>query len=115
LERFLNLVFLINLFGFYKSSQTCDKHTNDNSYLGTEGVQHIKANIYNINFSQTHGQRDTCGDMLQEQNMRASIHKRSVYACITYVLGGVWFLANACHTTLVAATVHWPVIGLHVS
>ena len=37
--------FLINLFGdtniariFYKSSQTCGTHTNNDSYLGTEGV-----------------------------------------------------------------------------
>jgi hypothetical protein len=37
--------FLINLFGdtnvahiFYKSSQTCGMHTNDNKYKGTERV-----------------------------------------------------------------------------
>jgi hypothetical protein len=37
--------FLTKLFGdtnvthiFYKSSQTCHMHTNDDTYLGTEGV-----------------------------------------------------------------------------
>jgi hypothetical protein len=41
----LNLVFLINLFGdtnvariFYKSSQSCDTHTDDDNLLGTEGI-----------------------------------------------------------------------------
>jgi len=46
----------------------------------------IKKQIFNnINFSQTYEQRDTCGDMLEEQNMLTSIHKRTVYACTTVV------------------------------
>jgi hypothetical protein len=41
--------FLINLFGdinithiFYKSSHTCGMHTNDRSYLGMEGLGHLR-------------------------------------------------------------------------
>jgi hypothetical protein len=44
-ERSLRLVFLINLVEdknvtliFYKLSQTCATETNDDTYLGTEGV-----------------------------------------------------------------------------